>query len=103
VGTAQSIAKWRLTLVRSIPGVLIAASPSPVVETRPRIPGAFAIVAAAATALCAWKFFWTRAQVRHLLQERDVEREVADILDEVKQFGAQCCTTLRARRARSIV
>lgn len=55
----------------------------------PRAPGAFAIAAAAATALCAWKFFRTRAQIRHLRQGRDGEREVAEILDDLKQVGAQ--------------
>jgi hypothetical protein len=55
----------------------------------PRIPGAFALAAAAATTLCVWKFFKTRRQVRHDRQGRDGEREVAEILDELKQVGAQ--------------
>ena len=54
----------------------------------PRIPGAFALAAAAGTALCVWKFFKIRRLVRHDRQDRDGEREVAEILDALKQVDA---------------
>ena len=51
----------------------------------PRIPGAFVLAAAAGTALYVWNFFKTRRLVR---QDRDGEREVAEILDALKQVDA---------------
>jgi hypothetical protein len=54
----------------------------------PRAPGAFALAAAAATGLCVRQFFKTRAQVRLDRKGRDGEREVAEILDDLKRLGA---------------
>jgi hypothetical protein len=55
----------------------------------PRAPGTYAIVAGFATALCAVKFIRTRKHVRRLKQGRDGERDVAEILDDLKRHGAQ--------------
>jgi hypothetical protein len=55
----------------------------------PRAPAAYAIAALVATALCAWKFIRTRKSVRNLKKGRDGEREVAEILDDLKSSGAQ--------------
>jgi Nuclease-related domain len=55
----------------------------------PRVPAAYAIAALLATALCAAKFIWTRKRVRNLKKGRDGEREVAEILDELKSLGCQ--------------
>jgi hypothetical protein len=55
----------------------------------PRAPAAYAIAAAIATALCVLKFCRTRKQVRNLKKGRDGERQVAEILDELKYLGAQ--------------
>jgi hypothetical protein len=55
----------------------------------PRAPGAYAVAAFVATALCALRFFRTKKSVRNLRKGRDGEREVAEILDELKCLGAQ--------------
>ena len=54
-----------------------------------RVPGAYAIAAGVATALCAVKFIRTRKHVRNLKKGRDGERDVAEILDDLKRHGAQ--------------
>jgi hypothetical protein len=53
-----------------------------------RAPALYALAAVIATALCAMKFVWARRQVRNLRKGRDGEREVAEILDELKRLGA---------------
>jgi hypothetical protein len=55
----------------------------------PRAPAAYAIAALVATALCTLKFIRTKRRVRNLKKGRDGERNVAEILDELKCFGAQ--------------
>jgi Nuclease-related domain len=55
----------------------------------PRVPVAYGIAATLATGLCAVKFIRTRKQVGNLKKGRDGEREVAEILDELKLGGAQ--------------
>jgi hypothetical protein len=55
----------------------------------PRAPVAYAIAALVATALCVHRFTRTKRSVRDLRRGRDGEREVAEILDELKSFGAQ--------------
>jgi hypothetical protein len=54
----------------------------------PRIPGIYAIAAAAATVFCVVQFIRTKKRVKHLKKGRDGEREVAEILDELKRQGA---------------
>jgi len=55
----------------------------------PRIPGAYAVAAAIATAACAVKFVRTKKHVQNLKRGRDGERDVAEILDNLKSCGAQ--------------
>ena len=54
-----------------------------------RMPGAFGIAAGFATVLCVLKFLRTKKQVKNLKKGRDGEREVAEILDELKHVGAR--------------
>jgi hypothetical protein len=54
----------------------------------PRLPGIYAIVAIAATALCTVQFIRTKKRIKNLKKGRDGEREVAEILDELKCQGA---------------
>ena len=54
-----------------------------------RAPGTYAIIAGIATALCVLQFRRTRKEVRKLKQGRDGERDVAEILDDLKRHGAQ--------------
>jgi Nuclease-related domain len=55
----------------------------------PRMPVAYAVAAVAATVLCVVKFARTKRELRSLRQGRDGEREVAEILDELKRYGAE--------------
>ena len=55
----------------------------------PRLPGAYVIAAALASALCIAKFIRTKEYVNNLKKGRDGERAVAEILDRFKQFGAE--------------
>ncbi len=56
---------------------------------RPRLPGIYAIAAACFTAVAAYQFWRIRRSVRNLKQGRDGEREVAELLETLKQDGAQ--------------
>jgi hypothetical protein len=55
----------------------------------PRSPIMYAMAATVATVLCAVKFMRTKKHVGNLKKGRDGEREVAEILDELKRGGAQ--------------
>jgi hypothetical protein len=55
----------------------------------PRIPGIYAVVAFAASAFCVIQFIRTKKRVKNLKKGRDGERDVAEILDELKQHGAE--------------
>lgn len=54
----------------------------------PRQPGLYVIFALAATTFCIVQFIRTKRRVANLKKGRDGEREVAELLDEFKQFGA---------------
>lgn len=54
----------------------------------PRHPGIYAIAATAATAFCIFQFVRIRKRVGNLKKGRDGERDVAEILDELKRHGA---------------
>lgn len=54
----------------------------------PRFPGIYAIGALAATGFCVIQFIRTKKRVKNLKKGRDGEREVAEILDELKRQGA---------------
>ena len=53
----------------------------------PREPGVYAVVAGVATAWCVRKFIQTKRRVRNLKKGRDGERQVAELLDELKRHG----------------
>jgi hypothetical protein len=55
----------------------------------PRMPVAYTVAAATATGLCVVKFVRTKREVRNLRLGRDGEREVAEILDDLKRYGAE--------------
>jgi hypothetical protein len=54
----------------------------------PRLPGIYAILATGATAFCTVQFISTKKRVKYLKKGRDGERDVAEILDELKRQGA---------------
>jgi len=54
----------------------------------PRLPGVYAIAAAGATAFCTVQLIRTKRRVKNLKKGRDGERDVAEILDELKREGA---------------
>jgi len=54
----------------------------------PRMPIGYALAATAATALCAVKFISTKRRVKNLKKGRDGERQVAEILDDLKCLSA---------------
>jgi len=56
---------------------------------RPRVPGTYAIAAALCTAAAVYQFLRIRRDVRNLKQGREGEREVAELLDDLKQYGAR--------------
>ncbi len=55
----------------------------------PRSPGIYAAIAAIASILGLVKFLRAKQRVRDLKKGRDGERQVAEILDELKRHGAQ--------------
>ena len=55
----------------------------------PRLPGTYAVAAAMASALCLAQFVRIKKRVSYLRKGRDGEREVAEILDGFRQFGAE--------------
>ena len=54
----------------------------------PRLPGIYVILATGATAFCIVQFIRTKKRVKYLKKGRDGERDVAEILDELKRQGA---------------
>jgi hypothetical protein len=54
-----------------------------------RNPILYVLFAAVASLLCIVKFLGARRRVRRLRKGRDGEREVAEILDDLKRYGAQ--------------
>lgn len=54
----------------------------------PLVPGIYAIVAAGASVFCTVQFTRTKRHVKNLKKGRDGERDVAEILDELKREGA---------------
>jgi hypothetical protein len=54
----------------------------------PRSPAAYAIAALVATVLCAVMFVRTKRRIQNLKRGRDGEREVAEMLDELKRHDA---------------
>ena len=56
---------------------------------RPRLPGTYAIAAALCTAVTVYQFLRIRRDVRNLKQGLEGEREVAELLDDLKQYGAR--------------
>ena len=54
----------------------------------PRIPGIYTLTAIAASAFCVIQFIRTKRRVKNLKKGRDGERDVAEILDELKRQGA---------------
>ena len=56
---------------------------------RPRLPGTYAIAAIIFTAIAGYQFWRIRRDVRNLKQGREGEREVAELLEELKQGGAR--------------
>jgi hypothetical protein len=54
----------------------------------PRIPGIYALTAIAASAFCVIQYIRTKRRVKNLKKGRDGERDVAEILDELKREGA---------------
>jgi hypothetical protein len=59
------------------------------ISNRPRLPGTYAIAAALFSALAGYQFWRIRRDVRNLKQGREGEREVAELLDDLKQCGAR--------------
>src|SRR4030088_1551642 len=59
------------------------------ITNRPRLPGTYAIAAACFTAVAVYQFWRIRLRVRNLKQGRYGEREVAELLEDLKQSGAQ--------------
>jgi hypothetical protein len=56
---------------------------------RPRLPGTYAVAATLFTAVAGYQFWRIRRAVGILKQGREGEREVAELLEELKQSGAR--------------
>ncbi len=59
------------------------------IANRPRMPGTYAIAAALFSAVAVCQFRRIRRDVRNLKQGREGGREVAELLDDLKQYGAR--------------
>jgi hypothetical protein len=59
------------------------------ISNRPRMPGGYALAAAFFSVLAGYQFWRMRRDVRNLKQGLEGEREVAELLDGLKQFGAR--------------
>ena len=55
----------------------------------PRMPGTYAVAGGCSHALAIWQFRVLRRRAKSLKLGRDGEREVAEVLDWLKQDGAQ--------------
>ena len=64
----------------------------------PRLPGIYAILATGATAFCTVQFIRTKKRVKNLKKGRDGERDVAEILDELKRQGANILHDIPGKR-----
>jgi len=69
---------------------------------QPRMPGIYAAVALGATAFCIFQFIQMRKRVRNLKKGRDGERDVAEILDELKRQGANILHDIPGRKGGNI-
>jgi hypothetical protein len=59
------------------------------VSNLPRLPGTYAIAATIFSAIAGFQFWRIRRDVRTLKQGREGEREVAELLEELKHSGAR--------------